>query len=138
MPHVASSAGDLLERLDGVIRIGGDRLTVEDEGRLRDAGIRDLAWTAAFTSDDSAAEAARWIVWEVSQALAARSASIHELYMARARGEVHGFTVPAINLRAQTFDMSRIVFEAATDADVDELADAIVRVATRIAETPTG
>ncbi|HEY8868749.1 MAG TPA: class II fructose-bisphosphate aldolase [Candidatus Limnocylindrales bacterium] len=118
MPHVASSAGDLLERLDGVIRIGGDRLTVEDEGRLRDAGIRDLAWTAAFTSDDSAAEAARWIVWEVSQALAARSASIHELYMARARGEVHGFTVPAINLRAQTFDMSRIVFEAATDADV--------------------
>jgi fructose/tagatose bisphosphate aldolase len=38
--------------------------------------------------------------------------------MARARGEVHGFTVPAINLRAQAFDMARTVFEAAETADV--------------------
>ena len=34
------------------------------------------------------------------------SASIHELYMARARGEYSGFTVPAINLRTQVFDMA--------------------------------
>jgi fructose/tagatose bisphosphate aldolase len=50
--------------------------------------------------------------------LGARSASIQGLYDARARGEVHGFTVPAINIRAQTFDMARIVFEAAAAADV--------------------
>ena len=35
-------------------------------------------------------DAARWLIWEAAQALGARSASIHELYMARARGEVHG------------------------------------------------
>ena len=38
--------------------------------------------------------------------------------MARGRGEVAGFTVPAINLRAQTFDMARTAFEAAASADV--------------------
>ena len=38
--------------------------------------------------------------------------------MARARGEVSGFTVPAINIRAQTFDMARITFETATTFDV--------------------
>ena len=38
--------------------------------------------------------------------------------MARARGEVHGFTVPAINIRAQTFDMARTVYETAAAADV--------------------
>ena len=38
--------------------------------------------------------------------------------MARARGEVSGFTVPAINLRAQTFDMARTVYETAAAADV--------------------
>ena len=38
--------------------------------------------------------------------------------MARARGEVSGFTVPAINLRAQTFDMARTVYETADAADV--------------------
>jgi hypothetical protein len=117
MPHVADSPTDLLNRLRGVVRVTAEGLAVEDEARLRGDGIRDLAWTAAFGADDGAAEAARWIVWEASQVLGARSASIHELYMARARGEVSGFTVPAINVRAQTFDMSRIIFEAAQAAD---------------------
>ncbi|MDQ2964248.1 MAG: class II fructose-bisphosphate aldolase [Chloroflexota bacterium] len=118
MPHVASSANDLLARLDGIIQLEGEKLAVVDEERLRDEGIRDLAWTAAFADDQAALQAAQWIVWEASQALGARSASIHDLYMARARGEVSGFTVPAINLRAQTFDMARTVFEAAQAGDV--------------------
>jgi fructose/tagatose bisphosphate aldolase len=117
MPHVAESAADLLEQLHGVAHVSDRGLVIDDAARLRGDGIRDLAWTAAFATDDAAAEAARWIVWEASQALGARSASIQELYLARARGEVSGFTVPAINLRAQTFDMSRIIFEAAALAD---------------------
>ena len=118
MPHVATNVSELLERLAGTVRIDGDRLVVEDEDRLRGDGIRDLAWTAAFSEDATAIEAARWIVWEASQALGVRSASMHDLYMARARGEVHGFTVPAINIRAQTFDMARTVYAAAQAGDV--------------------
>ena len=41
--------------------------------------------------------------------------SIHELYLARGRGEFSGFTVPAINLRSMTFDLARAVFRAADD-----------------------
>ena len=85
---------------------------------FRGTAIRDLAWTAAFSDDEATTAAAQWLVWEASQALGAPSASIQELYGARARGEVHGFTVPAINLRAQVFDMARTVFEAAAAADV--------------------
>jgi fructose-bisphosphate aldolase, class II len=118
MPNVASSVTDLLARLQGAAHIDGDRLVIDDEARFRDEGIRDLAWTAAFSEDEQTVEAARWMVWEASQALGARSASIHDLYMARARGEVHGFTVPAINIRAQTFDMARTLFETAEEADV--------------------
>ena len=87
MPHVASSAADLLTRLDGIVRVEADRLAIRDEARLRSEGIRDLAWTAAFTSDEGAAAAAQWLVWEASQALGARSSSIHELYAARGRGD---------------------------------------------------
>src|SRR5207247_3796488 len=86
--------------------------------RLRADGIRDLAWTAVFSEDPATVEVAQWIVWEAAQELGARSASIHELYLARARGEVSGFTVPAINLRAQTFDMARVAFETAITEDV--------------------
>jgi fructose/tagatose bisphosphate aldolase len=118
MPNVAGSPSELLSNLAGAIRVDGGRLIVEDASSLRGDGIRDLAWTAAFTTDPATAETAQWLVWEAAQALGARSASIHELYMARARGEVSGFTVPAINLRAQTFDMARVVFETAMAADV--------------------
>ena len=39
--------------------------------------------------------------------------SIHEFYMARGRGEFKGFTVPAINLRSMTYDLSRAMFRVA-------------------------
>jgi fructose/tagatose bisphosphate aldolase len=121
MPVVATSVTELIDRLGGIVQIEDDRSQVIDEARLRGDGIRDLAWTAAFSQDAATVETAQWIVWQAAQQLGARSASIHELYMARARGEVSGFTVPAINLRAQTFDMARTVFEVATAHDVGAL-----------------
>jgi fructose/tagatose bisphosphate aldolase len=118
MPVVAASAAELTATLAGLAHVDGDRLAIDDERGFRDRGIRDLAWTAAFATDPGATEAAQWVVWEASQALGARSASIQDLYVARGRGEVAGFTVPAINIRAQTFDMARTVFEAAAAGDV--------------------
>src|SRR5262245_9068292 len=118
MPYVASTPADLLSRLTGIAHVHDGALEIVDAARLRADGIRDLAWTAAFATDAPTIEAAQWIVWEAAQALGARSASIQDLYMARARGEVSGFTVPAINIRAQTFDMARIAYETATTFDV--------------------
>jgi fructose/tagatose bisphosphate aldolase len=117
MPRVAVSPADLIQDLAGILHPAGQDVVVDDEAALRDQGIRDLAWTAAFSDDGPTAEVAQWLVWQTAQALGARSASIQELYLARARGEVHGFTVPAINIRAQTFDMARTVFEVARATD---------------------
>ncbi len=118
MPNVETSPRDLLGAIRASAHLDGDRLVIDDEDAFRAGAIRDLAWTAAFSTDEVTTAAAQWLVWEASQVLGARSASIQGLYDARARGEVHGFTVPAINIRAQTFDMARIVFEAAAAADV--------------------
>ena len=118
MPTVAGSVAELLSRLTGIVHPKADGIEIDDVARLRADGIRDLAWTAAFTADDATTKVAQWLVAEAAQALGARTASIHELYMARARGEVSGFTVPAINIRAQTFDMARVVFETAQTEDV--------------------
>jgi fructose/tagatose bisphosphate aldolase len=116
---VASSVDELLDALRGIVRVDGERLVVEDEAALRGRGIRTLAWTATFSPDEAEQTAvARWIVREAAQALGARSASIQDLYVARGRGEVQGFTVPAINIRAQTFDMACTVFETAAAHDV--------------------
>ena len=113
MPHVAERVPDLISRLGGAAHVAGDRLVIDDEKAFRGDIIRDLAWTAAFATDEPTVASAQWLVREAARELGALSASIHELYMARARGEVHGFTVPAINLRAQTFDMARTIYETA-------------------------
>src|SRR5260221_14097784 len=105
MPLVASSAPELLTALAGLCHIDGERLRIDDERGFRERGIRDVAWTAAFATDPGAIETAQWLVWGAAQELGAHSASIQDLYMARARGEGSGFTVPAINIPAQTFAM---------------------------------
>jgi fructose/tagatose bisphosphate aldolase len=117
-PLVAASAADLMRGLSGIVGLDGERLVIDDAAALRTGGIRDLAWTATFSADAGAVEAARWIVWAASQTLGCPSASIHELYMSRGRGEVGGFTVPAINLRTQVFDMAAATYRAAAARDV--------------------
>ena len=46
-----------------------------------------------------------------------RPASIHDLYQARGRGQVHGFTVPAMNIRAMSYDTMRAIFRTANKLD---------------------
>jgi len=116
-PSVAGSATELLELLSGIASVEAGELHIADESAFRSRGIRDLVWTATFSENAETVEAARWMVWEASQQLNARSASIQDLYMARGRGEVHGFTVPAINLRTQVFDMARVICNAAQALD---------------------
>ena len=113
MPHVATSVPDLIGRLGAAAHLDGERLVVDDATAFRGEVVRDLAWTATFAEEGPIVDAARWLIHEAAQELGARTASIHELYMARARGEVNGFTVPALNLRAQVFDMARVAFETA-------------------------
>jgi fructose/tagatose bisphosphate aldolase len=118
MPTVAASIAELLRLLDGTARIDGDRVVVTDEAAFRARTIEDLAWTQTFSEDEATVEAARWVIWEASQALGARSVSIQDLYAARARGEVSGFTVPAINVRMDTFDTVKKIFETAKEKAV--------------------
>ena len=116
-PRVAGSTAELLGFLSGIARIDAGRLVVDDVAAFRTGGIRDVAWSATFSTDPGTIEAARWIVWEASQVLGSPSASIHGLYMARGRGEVGGFTVPAINLRTQVFDMAAAICRASQRID---------------------
>jgi fructose/tagatose bisphosphate aldolase len=114
-----ASAQDLVAGLDGIARIQGNRLLVDDPRRLREEAIDRLVEDAVFNPDEGIRDAARWLIWSASQALGCGSASIHELYMARGRGELPAtkFTVPAINVRAAAYLTARQAFSAARERD---------------------
>ena len=88
------------------------QVTVSREAALATPAMDALARAAVFGDADERHHA-RWLIWELGQAVGVRPASIHDLYMARGRGEVHGFTVPAINVRGMAYDTARSIFRTA-------------------------
>jgi fructose-bisphosphate aldolase, class II len=126
-PNPAQSVGDLMRALEGSAHADDGRLVIDDDGAFRGEGVRQAVWSATFSPEPKVIEAARWVIWEASQQLGALSASIHDLYMARGRGEVHGFTVPAVNLRTQVFDMAATMCRVAQELDAGNMIFELAR-----------
>ena len=94
---------------------------------LKESGKIDaLVRKAVFGSEDEKAHA-RWMIWEMGQQAGVRPASIHELYLARGRGEVPAFTTPAMNVRIMAYDTGRAIFRAATRLDAGAIICEIAR-----------
>jgi fructose/tagatose bisphosphate aldolase len=85
-----------------------------------------LVGEAVFSKGESR-EAARQAIREAARDRGILPASILELYETRGRGELSGFTVPAINIRMLTYDTARAAFRAAKAMDAGTLIFEIAR-----------
>ncbi len=110
----------------GDVLVDGGRVTVKREAALASPKMDELVRTAVF-GDSVARDDARWLIWELGQAVGVRPSSIHELYLARGEGKIHGFTVPAINVRAMAYDTARSIFRTAIKMDVGAFIFEIAR-----------
>ncbi|MFI5233624.1 MAG: class II fructose-bisphosphate aldolase [Gemmatimonadales bacterium] len=107
------TASAILTRLLApVASIEGGALRVTDAAAIASPRMDDLARLAVF-GGEADRHWARWAIWELGQAVGVRSTSIHTLYLARGRGEIRGFTVPAINVRGRAYDTARAIFRTA-------------------------
>ncbi len=108
-----SNLNEATQALKGILQVDTGPLTVLNEQRFRLEAVDPLVYTAVFGDNDTK-EAARWMLWEAAAQLGVFSAPILDLYEARGRGDVStGFTVPAMNLRALTYDSGRAAIRAA-------------------------
>jgi fructose/tagatose bisphosphate aldolase len=89
--------------------------------------VDQLVWTAVFGETAELRGTARWSLRKAAAAEGIRPASIHDLYLAVGRGEVGGFTVPAINIRAMAYVTARAVVRAAKKLDAGALIFEIAR-----------
>lgn len=94
------------------VSVHDSKVTVSDPSKVATAAMDKLVRAAVF-GDQNEKDHARWLIWEIGQAVGVRPSSIHDLYMARGRGETHGFTVPAFNIRGMTYDTARSLFRTA-------------------------
>ena len=102
-------------------------IQVDDKKKLQDEVIGKVVYQAVFGEAKEKALAC-WLIWELGPALGIYPASIHEFYRAKGRGEIREqLTVPAINLRAMTFDCARAAFRAAQAKKVGALIFEIAR-----------
>ncbi len=125
--NLYSSALELREAitLSGTARFDGG-VVVTNPARFRAAMIDSLVWTAVFGKGE-AKDAARHAIREAAESLEILPASILPLYRARGRGEVEGFTVPAINVRMMSYDTARAAMRAARKLDVGAVIFEIAR-----------
>ena len=110
-----------------IVELDGNDVRILDEAKLISELIDDLIYTAVFSSDQATQEAARWLVRRAGVALGIMSASIQPLYEAMGRGELKGFTVPAINIRGLTYDAAQAVFRSAIKGQVGPVIFEIAR-----------
>jgi fructose/tagatose bisphosphate aldolase len=101
-------------------------LRVTRPGEFRSRVVDSLVWTAVF-GQPSVRDAARRSIREAASSLEILPVSILPLYKARGRGEVSGFTVPAVNIRMLTYDTGRAAFRAALALDARALVFEIAR-----------
>jgi fructose/tagatose bisphosphate aldolase len=111
---------DKIEKLNSLfgadVSVRDGKVSVAKDASLKSEAMDQLVRAAVFGESDEK-EHARWLIWELGQAVGVRPATIQDLYMARGRGEIHGFTVPAINVRGMAYDTARAIFRQAIQLD---------------------
>ena len=117
----------LLNECVKIVELDGNDVRILDEAKLKNELIDDLIYTAVFSPDQATQEAARWLIRRAGVASGIMSASIQPLYEAMGRGEIKGFTVPAINIRGLTYDAAQAVFRAAIKGQVGPVIFEIAR-----------
>ena len=104
--------------LGGAVTVANGAVQVHDASVLETEQFDTLVQQAVFAASEAERDFVRWVIWEIGQHVGVRPASIHELYVARGEGKCGGFTVPAMNIRAMSYDTARAIFRTVKKLEV--------------------
>lgn len=117
---------ELLALLDNSVTLEDGKIQILDEKKVR-KNIKKLV-EAAVLEHDALRYTARYLIRHIALALDIVPASIHEVYMARGRGEIpNNFTTPAINLRGLPFYAASAIFSIANEINAGAFIFEIAR-----------
>jgi fructose-bisphosphate aldolase class II len=109
---MSKELNELLNQVGGSLKVDGTTVTVLDESKLK-ANIGKLVEASALGSGGTQGWS-RYLVRSAALALGIVPASIHDLYLARGRGDAPmTWSTPAFNLRVLSYHAARAMFRAA-------------------------
>ena len=118
MPGISSKLKDCVTITDGKVQI-------KDSGKVKGL-IDELIYEAVFNADEGQKNALQRLVIEIAKKVGAVPSSIQSLYEEMGKN-YPGFTVPAINIRGLTYDVSRVIFRKAIEKNVGAFIFEIAR-----------
>ena len=104
---------EINQSLQGIVNWDNDDLIINDTDKLRTNILDQLVLNAAINSSPEVKGLCRYILKSVALELGIVTSSIQGLYEARGRGEIKGFTVPALNIRGLPYELCRAIFRTA-------------------------
>ncbi len=118
---------ELIKLLEGSVTLADGEISIVNEEKLR-GSIENLVKAAVLDEEEEKRYLARYLVRKVAAAAGVHPGSIHDLYLARGRGEIpNNFTVPAINLRGLTYYAAKIIFDIAIEVNAGAFIFEIAR-----------
>ncbi|MDZ4165122.1 MAG: class II fructose-bisphosphate aldolase [Smithellaceae bacterium] len=124
---IYQSVEEMKQAWQGILGVAGNDVNVLSEEKLRSELIDRLIYTAVFGTDGEVKTLACWVIRRAAAALGIHSSSIQGLYEAMGLSAVSGFSVPAINIRALTYQTSQAIFRAAIKDQVGPVLFEIAR-----------
>jgi fructose/tagatose bisphosphate aldolase len=121
------SVKELVDAVKPAATVLSDRVSVTSATAATGDLVDRLVHTSVFGRDAELRGTARWILRSIAASAGIRPASIHDLYMAMGRGDAGGFTVPAINVRAMSYETARAVIRSARKLNAGALIFEIAR-----------
>ena len=117
---------EITQQLKNIATLNNGGMKIENTDKLRGDVLDQLIQNAVLNPSAEIKGMSRFFIKSAALELGIVSSSIQGLYEARGRGEVKGFTVPALNIRGLPYELCRAIFRTAikmnTGAFIFELA----------------
>ena len=104
---------EINQALQGIATQDNGDLVINNADKLRGDILDKLVLNAAINPSAEVKGLSRFIIKSAALELGIVNSSIQGLYEARGRGEIKGFTVPALNIRGLPYELCRAIFRTA-------------------------
>ncbi len=104
---------EIVQQLKNIATLDNGGLKIENADSFKGDVLDQLIYNAVLNPSAEIKGLSRFIIKSAALELGIVSSSIQDLYDARGRGEVKGFTVPALNIRGLPFELCRAIFRTA-------------------------